>query len=156
MKLFCVGYCRFPRGRSGKESACQCRRCRRLGFPLWVGKNLWRRKWQPQLVFLPGKFHAQRNLVGYSPGNCKESDMTEHNTEDYLYAQPVVRKIHFFPLWFFIIKNFKHTEKLKISQWTSIYLSPKFYSSCFATCVFHILIQLAVHVGRHPLYSGAT
>ena len=26
---------------------------------------------------LPGKFHGQRSLVGYSPWSCKESDMTE-------------------------------------------------------------------------------
>ena len=29
-------------------------------------------------VFLPGKFHGQRSLVGYSPWGCKELDMTEH------------------------------------------------------------------------------
>ena len=29
-------------------------------------------------VFLPGQFHGQRSLVGYSPWGCKESDMTEH------------------------------------------------------------------------------
>ena len=28
-------------------------------------------------VFLPGKSHGQRSLVGYSPWDCKESDMTE-------------------------------------------------------------------------------
>ena len=27
----------------------------------------WRRKWQPTPVFLPGKSHGQRILVGYSP-----------------------------------------------------------------------------------------
>ena len=27
----------------------------------------WRRKWKPTLVFLPGEFHRQRSLVGYSP-----------------------------------------------------------------------------------------
>ena len=27
-------------------------------------------------AFLPGEFHGQRNLVGYSPLGCKESDMT--------------------------------------------------------------------------------
>ena len=27
-------------------------------------------------VFLPGKFHGQRSLAGYSPWACKESDMT--------------------------------------------------------------------------------
>ena len=37
----------------------------------------WRRKQQPTPVFLPGEFHGQRSLVGYSPWSCKELDMTE-------------------------------------------------------------------------------
>ena len=37
----------------------------------------WRRKWQPTPVFLPGKFHGQRNLAGYSPWSFKESDTTD-------------------------------------------------------------------------------
>ena len=36
-----------------------------------------KRKWQPTPVFLPGKSHGQRGLVGYSPWGCKELDMTE-------------------------------------------------------------------------------
>ena len=35
---------RFPGGLSGKESSCQCRRHRRLGFDPWVWKIHWRRK----------------------------------------------------------------------------------------------------------------
>jgi len=35
------------------------------------------RKWQPTPVFLPGEFHGQRSLVGYSPWGRKELDMTE-------------------------------------------------------------------------------
>ena len=35
------------------------------------------REWQPTPVFLPGKSHGQRNLVGYSPWGHKELDMTE-------------------------------------------------------------------------------
>ena len=42
-----------------------------------LGREDLRRKWQPTPVFLPGKSHGQRNLVGYSPWGCKESDMTE-------------------------------------------------------------------------------
>ena len=40
-------------------------------------RESWRRKWQPSPVFLPGKSHGQRSLVGYSPWGHKESDMTE-------------------------------------------------------------------------------
>ena len=50
---------------------------RRHGFDSWVRKIPWRRKWQSTPVFLPGKSHRQRNLVGYSPWGCKESDGTE-------------------------------------------------------------------------------
>ena len=38
----------------------------------------WRRKWLPTLVFLPGKFHGQRSLVGYSPWGYKELDTIAH------------------------------------------------------------------------------
>ena len=36
----------------------------------------WRRKWQATPVFLPGKSHGQRSLMGYSPWGLKELDMT--------------------------------------------------------------------------------
>ena len=51
--------------------------CRTPGFNPWVGKISWRRKWQPTPVFLPGKSHGQKSLVGYSPWGRKESDTTE-------------------------------------------------------------------------------
>ena len=35
------------------------------------------REWQPTPVFLPGEFHGQRSLAGYSPWGHKESDTTE-------------------------------------------------------------------------------
>ena len=37
----------------------------------------WGREWLYTPVFLPGEFHGQRSLVGYSPCGHKESDMTE-------------------------------------------------------------------------------
>ena len=55
-------------GATGKESACQRRRC---GFHTWVGKIPWRRKWQPTPLLLPGKFHGQRSLAGCSPRGAK-------------------------------------------------------------------------------------
>ena len=68
----------LPTWLSGKESTCQCRRCKRFGFDSSVRKIPWSRKWQPTPVFLSGKFRGQRSLVGYSPWGPKESDMTEH------------------------------------------------------------------------------
>ena len=58
---------------SDKEPACQCRRCR---FDPWSRKILWRRKWQPTPVFLPGKSQEQKSLEGYSPWSHKELDIT--------------------------------------------------------------------------------
>ena len=39
-----------------------------------VRKIPWRRKWQPIPVFLPGKSHGQRSLVGYSPRGRKRAE----------------------------------------------------------------------------------
>ena len=66
----------LPRWFSGKESTCHCARC---GFCLLVGNVPWRQIWQHTSVFLSGKFHGHRNVVGYSPWGCKGSDMTEHS-----------------------------------------------------------------------------
>ena len=49
----------------------------RLGFSPWVRKIPWRRAWHPTPAFLPGEFHGQRSLAGYSPRGCKELDTTE-------------------------------------------------------------------------------
>ena len=48
---------------------------------MWVRslgwEDIWRRKWQPTLVFLPGKSHQQRSLADCSSLGRKELDMTE-------------------------------------------------------------------------------
>ena len=54
---------------SGKESACQRRRC---GFDPWVGKTPWRRERLPIPVFWLGEFHGP-----YRTWGRKELDMTE-------------------------------------------------------------------------------
>ena len=69
-------------------------------FNPWVGKIPWRRQWQHTPVFLPGKFHGLRSLVGYSPWRCKESDTTEQLHFDfhfyvciYMYCNMITTKI---------------------------------------------------------------
>ena len=55
---------------------CCSRRCR---CDPWVRKI----PWQPTPVFLPGEFHGQRSLVGYSPWGCKRAGhdwMTKQQT----------------------------------------------------------------------------
>ena len=45
----------------------QCRRYRFDPSETVVWKTPWSRKWKLTSVFLPGKSHGQRSLVGYSP-----------------------------------------------------------------------------------------
>ena len=64
----------FPGGSGHKESACNVGD---QGSITGLGRFLWRRKWQPILVFLPGESQGWRSLVGYSLQGRKQSDMTE-------------------------------------------------------------------------------
>ena len=79
IRVFCTaGRMGSLGGSDSKESTCFARK---LGFYPWVGKIPWRREWLPSPVFLLGKPHGQRNLVGYSPCSCKDLDtaeVTEH------------------------------------------------------------------------------
>ena len=61
LKQTCTMICGLPWWLSGKESACQCRRCE---FDSWVRKIPWRRKWKPTPVFLPRKSHRQEETGG--------------------------------------------------------------------------------------------
>ena len=82
--------------------------------------NKWKRKWQPTPVSLPGGFQGQSSLAGYSPWDCKESDMTE------LIGQDMVRNI---PLWIHI---FSHS-------------SVDAYLGCF--CVLALVNSAAMNIG---------
>ena len=80
---------------SGKESACQCRRC---GFDLWVRKIPWGRKWQPTAVFFHGELHGQRSLVGHSPWGRKGPDTAEwlnNNNKSGRVAGRAVSRLYF-------------------------------------------------------------
>ena len=50
----------------------------KLGHKSLIVFSTGERKGQPTPLFLPGRFHGQRSLAGYSPWGHKESDMTEH------------------------------------------------------------------------------
>ena len=63
----------FPRGLDSKESACNAGDPGSIpGSRTSPGEGR-----QPIPVFLPGGFHRQRSLAGYSPWGHKELDMTE-------------------------------------------------------------------------------
>ena len=72
-----MGEIRLPRWCSGKEPACQFRRCRYIASTPGLEDPQEEEMGIPDPVFLPEKFHGQRSLVGYSPWHHKGSDMTE-------------------------------------------------------------------------------
>ena len=88
----------FPGGSDGKgKKKKKCLQCRRPWFDISVWKILQRRKWQHAVVFLPGEFHGQRSLSGYSPWGRKESDTTERITLSlsvYIYAGILAIKLN--------------------------------------------------------------
>ena len=53
----------FPGGSDSKESACNVGD---LGLIPGLGRSPGGGAWQPTPVFLPGEFHGQRNLAGYT------------------------------------------------------------------------------------------
>ena len=70
----------FPGGSVVKNlpaNAGDARDILHLAFDPWVGKIPWSRRWQATLVFLPGKSHGQRSLVGsYNPWGHTELNTT--------------------------------------------------------------------------------
>ena len=83
-KLHYILHQSFPGGSVSKEFACNAEdflQCRRPRFDPGVEKIVWRRKWQPTLVFLPEKSHGERSLAGYSPWVTRvgHSLATEHH-----------------------------------------------------------------------------
>ena len=61
----------FPGDSEGKETACN------VGDPgstPELGGFLWRREWLPTIVFLPGEFHGQRSLAGYTKSHTQLSN----------------------------------------------------------------------------------
>ena len=66
----------FPDGAVVKNPSAM-QETQRYRFSFWVRKIPWSRQWQHNPVFLPGKSHWQRSLVGYRPSDRKELDTTE-------------------------------------------------------------------------------
>ena len=46
-------------------------------------------EWLPTAAFLPGEFHRQRSLVGYSPRGRKELDTTERLIHAHTHILPL-------------------------------------------------------------------
>ena len=72
----------LPCSSTGKEPACDSGH---QGLIPGLGSSSREGNGNPlHPVFLPGEFHGQRNLVGYSPWGHKELDTTERLTLEFL------------------------------------------------------------------------
>ena len=83
----------YPGGSDGEEFACNAGDLCSIpesGRSPGGGKGL------PTPVFLPGKYHGQRTLVGYNPWSHKKSETTEHSVS--------ILQIHMFVL-IFVLHN---------------------------------------------------
>ena len=68
----------FPGGSDSKESTCNLGDPGSIpGLERYSGEG---NGYPLHPVFLPGEFHGQKSLVGYSPWGHKELDMTERLT----------------------------------------------------------------------------
>ena len=102
----------------------RCAQCGRLRFSLWFGKIPWRREWQPTTAFLPGEFHEQESLEGYSPWSRKELDMTEWLTPSHLLS--------------FWLKNILYMAWIPLNLSRFIFLAFGLNLVYFDNCSFYI------------------
>ena len=80
--LHCVLVRGFPGGSVVKNLPANAGATEDAGSTLELGRFPWRKKWQPTPVFLPGKFHGQRSLVGYIDRGFAELDTTDGLSTD--------------------------------------------------------------------------
>ena len=104
------------------------------------------RAWQPTPVFLPGKFHGQRGLAGYSPWGHKESDVTEHK---------YVNKLLFVFLSFFSLINLSHyngsqprMQKVEENDFSSLTGEKRLNISLKINCKFYSKLQRTEQLKR--------
>ena len=69
-----------------------CRHFRRPQFDPWVRNIPWRREWQPTPVFLPGEFHGQRNLMGYTPRDHERAGLSDSPSFSFTYNNETTEK----------------------------------------------------------------
>ena len=95
----------------------------------------WRRKWQPIPVFLPGKFHGQRNLAGCRLWGRKESDTTDRLSLTHLLTAVWVPPSfdhhtqscyeHLCPSsWTYIFSSLRYIPRSRMAGWYRNCLTP--------------------------------
>ena len=114
----------LPRWHNGKKPTCQCRRPR---FVPWVGNIPWRRKWHSTPVDLPGKFHGQRSLAGYTPCGHEEShNLVTRQQHSYQWGHSS------FDIWLpstmIVVVESLSCVRLFVTQWTAAHQTSLFFT----------------------------
>ena len=130
------------------------RRCR---FDSWVSKISWRRKLQPTPVFLLGKSHGQRSLVGYSPWGRKRvgHDWTaNNNNKNTMQCYLVLEKkeiLLFMTMWMnlegIMVSKINQRQMTPTSVWCSINLDRLHW---FVT---HLSLKTTTHIFFNHILS---
>ena len=97
-------------------------------FDPCVWKMLWRRKWQPTPVFLPGKSHGQRSLEGFTPWGCKRvgHDLA---TEQQISLVSYIIFIELFHLSVLLYKNWIRKSSLRIATTPKVIVKIKWINA---------------------------
>ena len=91
-------------------------------------------EWQPAPVFSPGEFCGWRNLVGYNPWGCKESDMTEWLTLSLSGQDLEAREVLFVKRWMLYVCSVGHRSTSKPS--------PRIWNFHLWSCFRNIVRQI--------------
>ena len=107
-----------------RTSSLNCPAILVLEFWSIENESPWRRKWQPTPVFLPGKFHGERSLVGYSSWGKKKKKKKKRENE----------------------------SPIALPWWGLNFLLPQIYQRCFI-CALHSHSSFIIYVGDWPILS---
>ena len=105
------------------------------GLRLQHGFIPWSRKWQPNLVFLPGKSHGQRSLVGHSPCGSQKSPIWLGNWAHSWFHSGLNRTTA--QSWVLLMGYLISIHKCGIFQGSWVHLSPDL--TCSRRCIFQRL-----------------
>ena len=115
-----------------------------------VNWYIWRRKWQPTPVFLPGESQGQRSLVGYSPRGHKESDTTEHLTQQQYSGPSLMSDSWLAQNTYFLLNKWMIPRS---SSWAR-QSQPRAQTSWHTSALFRDLEHLLAGVSPDPLRGG--
>ena len=75
-----------------------------------IKSSLWRRKWQPTPVFLPGESHGQRGLVGYSPRVAKSRTRLSDFTFTFTRSRWASEMVHWQRICLLVIPGWEYSR----------------------------------------------